>query len=87
MKLKLLVRTKKERPISKNKFKKQRIELKLIKHQISLCETKYEDIKVVSGDCGLKKEPIKNQYRKKRDRNTYDYKRKKEADKNNRYCY
>lgn len=65
-----------------NKLKEQRKDLKSKKKQISLLETEYEDLKVVSGNCGLKQEDFKNQYKKHRDRNTSGYRRLKEADKN-----
>ena len=64
------------------KLKEQRNKLKSLKIEKSSVETKYEDLKAVIGNCGLKQKDFKNQYNKRRQRNSCGHKRIKEADKN-----
>ncbi|MCH7658708.1 MAG: transposase [Bacteroidetes bacterium] len=65
-----------------NRIKKSETELKLQKIQEQYLINEYSELKSNYRYCGLKEEDYKNQYKKKRDRNSAGYKRAKEAGSN-----
>lgn len=62
----------------------RKVKKELCKHKTSkqFVENEYSEVKINHRLCGLKKEEIKKQFKKQRERNTAGYKRKKETDDN-----
>ncbi len=65
---------------AQRKLKNVKQEVKWQKQKLYYLQNTYEELDKKSGNCGLKEEEYKNQFKKHRDRNTPGYKRIKETD-------